>query len=302
MAGSKTTFEEYLSQEVQRGQSVYFPIKSSFARRMMVRKARCKDLHPNPDDEFCMPEIGPNYTIIADYQQQYLNAISNSQPYYSGEPLIVERVHPSGYRIINGHHRWAAAMQLGQTSIPIRIINLTHEEDVKDIIANSTHTKRVALDLDEVVFHTDANSPPEQLLSFPWRLLYPYQLRLGVPALFHYLTSHGYDIWLYSSRYHSADYIHSYFRHYHVKIDGVVTAVGNHGRTAGIRLRKLETLIAASYRYTVHIDTDTVLCFHRGSKEYTEYPLGGSSSGWSQSVLAAMERLDAESAKGGTPE
>ena len=32
------------------------------------------------------------------------------------EPLIVEKVHPEGYMLLNGHHRWAAALKTGYAS------------------------------------------------------------------------------------------------------------------------------------------------------------------------------------------
>ncbi|MCR4831375.1 MAG: hypothetical protein K5883_07980 [Pseudobutyrivibrio sp.] len=56
--------------------------------------------------------------------------------------------------ILNGHHRWAVALRLGYSNIPVKIVNLTHESDIKQILSNSTHDKRVTMDLDEVVFLT----------------------------------------------------------------------------------------------------------------------------------------------------
>ena len=65
-----------------------------------------------------MPKVGPNYKIISAYQQQYVDALKISRNYYEGEPIIVERTHPEGYRIVNGHHRWAAALRIGMAQIP----------------------------------------------------------------------------------------------------------------------------------------------------------------------------------------
>lgn len=31
---------------------------------MLVKSVRTDRLHPNPDDEFCFPDVGPNYGII----------------------------------------------------------------------------------------------------------------------------------------------------------------------------------------------------------------------------------------------
>ncbi len=298
MPGSNSAFEEYLAQEVQRCKGVYFPVKTSLAGRLLIRKARCDELHPNPDDEFSMPGIGPNYKIISNYQDQFLREIKYSAPPYDREPLIVEKTHPDGYRIINGHHRWAAALRIGLDSLPIRIVNLTHSDDVETILSNSTHTKRVAIDLDEVIFRTKEDTPLEPPLPFPWQRLYPERIRLGVPALFHFLAKHGYDIWLYSAQFYSSDHIQSLFRHYHVEVTGAITAVGKRAQSAGSEGKKLEALISGSYRYTLHIDNGFLVRSRSGSREYVEVALKGASDDWSQEVMAAIEQIDAAEPEG----
>ena len=291
MAGSKSLFDEYIQQEVQNAKGVYFPVKTGILRRLLTREAYCEDLHPNPEDEFCMPKIGPNYRIISEYQQQYADALKMSQHYYEGEPIVVERTHPEGYRIINGHHRWAAALRMGQAKIPVKVVNLTHEEDVRKILANSTHTKRAAIDLDEVLFRTEG--PLESALPFPWNRLYRERLRRGVPALFHFLAKNGYDIWLYSSQYYSADYIQNYFRKYHVKVTGVITAIGKRAKAAGDAGKNLEKLITNKYSSTVHIDNDLVLQINRETKDFREFPLSGETADWSQEVMDAIGQIEA---------
>ena len=290
MEGSKSLFDEFLAQEVQNAKGLYFPVKTGILRRLLTREAYCEDLHPNPEDEFCIPKIGPNYDIISEYQQQFVNALKTSQHYYEGEPIIVERTHPDGYRIINGHHRWAAALRIGQPKIPVKVVNLTHEEDVKRILENSTHTKRAALDLDEVLFRTEG--PLESAIPFPWNRLYQERLRRGVPALFHFLAKNGYDIWLYSSKYYSTDYIQKYFRKYHVKVTGVMTAIGKRAKAAGDAGKSLEKLITNKYRFTVHIDNDMVLQIIKGTKDFREFPLIGEDAAWSQAVMDAITQIE----------
>ena len=247
-------------------------------------------MHPNPEDEFCMPKIGPNYKIISEYQQQFADALKMSQHYYAGEPIVVERTHPEGYRIINGHHRWAAALRMGQRKIPVKVVNLTHEEDVRKILANSTHTKRAALDLDEVLFRTEG--PLESALPFPWNRLYRERIRRGLPALFHFLAKNGYDIWLYSSKYYSTDYIQNYFRKYHVKVTGVMTAIGKRAKAAGDAGKNLEKLITHKYSSTVHIDNDMVLLIDRETKEFREFPLSGEDAAWSQEIMGVIGQIE----------
>ncbi len=290
MAGSKSLFDEYIQQEVQNAKGVYFPVRTGILRRLLTREAYCEDLHPNPEDEFCMPKVGPNYRIISEYQQQFADALKMSQHYYEGEPIVVERTHPEGYRIINGHHRWAAALRMGQRKIPVKVVNLTHEEDVRKILANSTHTKRAAIDLDEVLFRMEG--PLESALPFPWNRMYRERIRRGVPALFHFLAKNGYDIWLYSSNYYSTDYIQNYFRKYHVKVTGVMTAIGKRAKAAGDAGKNLEKLITNKYSSTVHIDNDMVLLIDRETKEFREFLLSGEDAAWSQEIMDAIARIE----------
>jgi hypothetical protein len=290
MAGSNSQFDEFLAQEIRSAKGLYFPVKTSILRRLLTRKAYCEDLHPNPEDEFCVPKIGPNYKIISEYQQLYVNAMKRSQNWYEGEPIVVERTHPEGYRIINGHHRWAAALRIGQPTIPVKVVNLTHEEDVKKILENSTHTKRAALDLDEVLFRGEGLL--ERALPFPWNRFYPERLRRGVPALFHFLAKNGYDIWLYSSSFYSSDYIQRYFRRYHGKVTGVITAIGKRAKAADDAGKSLESLITDKYRFTVHIDNDTVLQIVKQTKELREFALSGGDAAWSQEVMDAITQIE----------
>ena len=300
MAEGKQQFDDYIAQEVQRCKGLYFPVKTGLLRRLTTRKADCRELHPNPEDEFCSPKVGPNYRIISNYQQQYLNEIKMAQPYYPFDPIVVERTHPDGYMIINGHHRWAAALRIGQSEIPIRIVNLMHEEDVRRILENSTHTKRVSLDLDEVIFRTEDRGPLEKPLPAPWSRLYRERIRLGVPALFHFLSKNGYDIWLYSAQYYSADYIQSYFERYHVKITGVMTATGKRTNAAGKDGKTLENLIVNKYRFTVHIDDDLALQTFRGTTDFREFSREGEAGEWSQRIMdvsAEIEKTDEKAAE-----
>lgn len=294
MAGTNTQFEDFLAAEIKSGKGVSFPVKTGFVRRMLTKKANCYSLHPNPEDEFCMPEVGPNYEIISKYQQQFLHGLKSSVPDYFGEPIIVERLHPDGYRIINGHHRWAAALRIGLEKIPVQIVNLMHEADVKRILENSTHTKRVALDLDEVIFRTAEDSPYEKPLPFPWNRFYKDRIRLGVPALFHFLATKGYDIWLYSAQYHSIDTIQNYFHKYHVKVDGIMTAIEKRRQSSEESEKKLENLIMKKYRYTLHIDNDSVLQIFSETKSFREFPLSGSPEEWSQEIMNVVEQLENE--------
>ena len=293
MAGGSTQFEADVQQAVQKIKGVYFPVRTSLAARLLTKKAACKSLYPNPEDEFSMPEIGPNDEIISSYEKQFLDNIGNNLHYYHGnEPIIVERLHPDGHMIINGHHRWAAAVKIGQPEIPVRVVNLMHEADVREILQNTKHEKRAAFDLDEVLLRGEDDPYLEKPLPAPWDKTYRERIRLGVPALFHELEKSGYDIWLYSRSYPSADAVQEYFRLYHVNVSGVIAALGKRKAAAG---NELERIMQGRYRSTLHIDNDMVLQTGADTKEHREFPLSGAPDTWSQEIIAVLEKLDRES-------
>ena len=76
MADPVVNFQEYLNEEVNKVKGVYYPVRASFLKRKFCKKASCRALHPNPEDEFCFPDIGPNYGIIKKYQQQYRHILT----------------------------------------------------------------------------------------------------------------------------------------------------------------------------------------------------------------------------------
>ena len=149
MAGNQTRLQAYLEEEIKKYKGVYVPIKSGVLRRPLVRRASCQRLHPNPHDVFCDPKVGPATDIVSKYEKDIGVKQQHAQTDYFKEPLIVERIHPDGYMILNSHHRWAAAMLRNLKAVPIRIVNLTHAGDIERMLQNARHAKLASLDLDE---------------------------------------------------------------------------------------------------------------------------------------------------------
>ena len=140
---------------------VYVPVKAGLLRRFLITKLPPDKLHPNPDDEFCFPEIGPNYQIVSNYEsemRQFRNDRMGGSVYAhigAFDPLYVQKIRPDGYMILNGHHRWAAARRVGLKTVDVKIVDLTQQSDIKKMLSSARHDKRVTLDLDEVVFCSD---------------------------------------------------------------------------------------------------------------------------------------------------
>ena len=289
MGGTRLDIEKYVSDEMDKYKGTAFPVKAGLLTRMTVRKADCRDLHPNPADEFSMKEVGPSHRIIAEYEQEFLTNMKNSPYYYKGEPVIVEKMYPEGYMIVNGHHRWAAAMRIGQKTIPVKVVNLTHEEDVREMLQRSGSRKRVSMDLDEVVLCSREDDLSEKALPDQDSQVIKEPLRLGIPALFRYFRMKGYDLWVYTARYVSFDDIQKYLNSYHAEVDGVITGSGGKTGVSQEERKRIEKLVRDRYLETVHIDHNMVMRISSRTKSFDEYKLTGSAAGWSREIMEIAE-------------
>ncbi len=284
-------FRQHLKEELEKYNGIAFPLKSSALRRIAIVKAKVTKLHPNPDDEFCKPEVGPSERIIGEYEKKFLELGQGMT--INEEPLIVERMYPDGYMIANGHHRWAAYYSLNYKKVPIRIVNLTHEADLKEMVESAKHDKRVTMDLDEVVFGADENGKIEDKPGFPFGAFYKEDIRAGIPALFHYLWESGYDIWLYSSKFYSMDYIWGLFKRYHVKVVGIVTGTARNIDYAQKAKSTVNKMISEKYKSTLHIDTDAVILINSQTKDFEEHPIDKDKGSWKDQVRAIIGEINA---------
>ena len=288
MAEHGGRLDHFIEEELNHYRGIMVPVKSGILRRTLIWKVNCKKLHPNPEDEFCKPGVGPNYQIISKYESLYRKRKRTGNGYNIGityqeddDALTVERVRPDGYMILNGHHRWAAAIRSNKRSVPVKIVNLTHAEDILASLSKTSNTWRVTLDLDEVVFQVRKGDAAEKPLPFPWSLIYKQPVRLGIPALFRFLKRNGYDVWVYTSRYISMEYLENYLKGYHTYVSGIVTGMSHKSNSSG----NLEKILRDRYLVTVHIDRNSVLRVNRGTRSFEEYPLSGSAETWSQEIM-----------------
>ena len=297
MKNRPDSFEDFLRNEVNRVKGEYYPVKAGFLRQALVRKTATRHLHPNPEDEFCDPDIGPNYGIISHYQQEFkrgyaeLSSASDFEQAGRLDALVVEKAGPDGYLILNGHHRWAAALRIGVRTVRIRIVNLTQVSDIQSMLQRSRSDRRVTLDLDEVVFRNEKEGCLEKPLRFPLNLFYRERVRLGVPALLSFLDRHGYDIWVYTSQYYSVNYIHFFFKRWNVQLTGIITGNGRKGTEWAKASEEMKKLMEARYNTTIHIDSDSIIRTFSGSKEYEEYPLDGSSEAWAREAMDTVRKM-----------
>lgn len=283
-------FAEFIQQEVKKYRGVLVPVKASIPERMLFRRMSIDKLHPNPDDEFSMPNIGPNYGIISNYVRSIARQKNLWTDNWDG-PIIVEKVRPDGYMILNGHHRWAAAVRMNIRSVPVSIVNLTQETDIEKIIQASTHDKRVTLDLDEVVFCGEGEAAEKKRGGFFGRKD-KKSVRLGIPALLHFLTRQGYDIWVYTSGYYSDDFIRNYLKKYRVIVDGVITGMARKTADRKELQEKTEQMVARHYKETLHIANDSIVRIKHGTKDFEDFEVKTDPENWSYTVMSIVKGLE----------
>lgn len=295
MIAIKTEFSEFVANDIKKYEGVRIPLKTSFFKRIFKRWTKCSNLHPNPDDEFCFPNIGPSYSIISDYEKRMKYEMQHGgSPWdITDERLMVEKMYPDGYTIINGHHRWAAARRLGIKRVPIKILNLIHEEDIIDIIERSKNSKRVAIDLDDLIFVNETESPAEKKLPYLSYIRYnKRRIRLGFPALCRFLQSHGYDVWVFTAEYCSVDQIEGLLKRYHTIPDGIITASGRIEKTVEDKKERIRDMMKKKYVRTITLYNDLMIVVNSQTGDSDQIPLEGPANEWSINVEKAVKRLE----------
>ncbi|MBR6159410.1 MAG: ParB-like nuclease domain-containing protein [Lachnospiraceae bacterium] len=287
---AKTEFEDFIQNSIEEAKGVHYPVNASLIERLIVRKAACKNIFPNPADEFCFPDIGPNYGIISDYVTQFKNNLNKGLPLMD-EPLFVHKIRPKGYLLLNGHHRWAAARRLGIKSLPVKIVNSMMETEIRQLLEASAHDKRATIDLDEVLFRPSSDKNIEKKPGLIRIGIQKKALRRGGPALIDTLQKKGFDVWVYSSEYYSVDDIQKYFRYYHVGVEGVITGTMKKRKDGGSTLTGVEELIKNKYTTTLHIDNDLMLVTHSGTQEFEEFDLSCAPEDWAREAIRAVESM-----------
>ena len=286
MSDNKGDLSAFLKSETEKWDGIMVSVKASFPERVLIKKVPIEKLHPNPDDEFCWPSIGPNFSIISDYEARYQRYGTMKKPEeIVEEPIMVEKVYPDGYRILNGHHRWAAYRRIGVKKIGVSIVNLTQATDIENMLKSSKHDKLITMDLDEVIFCQDENEPAEKALPFPFNRMYKERLHLGVPGLLHEASKHGYDIWVYTAKYYSLEYIRAYLKKYSIKVDGIITGTARKMKDAEAAKKKTAELLENTYKETIHVDRKVVMRTFSDSDDFEDYELTGPDTEWSREVM-----------------
>ncbi|MBO5555563.1 MAG: cyclic nucleotide-binding domain-containing protein [Oscillospiraceae bacterium] len=120
--GGQSTFYPYVREDLEAYEGKRNVVRAGLVERLVVRRIDPEEMHVNPDDEFADPAIGPSDRIINDYVQEIPWLYRDGKAIFPS-PIAVFKLESDGYLILNGHHRWAAAIKTGLSKVRAVIMN-----------------------------------------------------------------------------------------------------------------------------------------------------------------------------------
>lgn len=278
-------YQQYVLDTLNQYTGLYQPVHASLIERLLTKKVRITKLHPNPNDEFSMPDIGPNYEIIGNYVRDFLWNIKKGDPPFE-EPLIVQRISTGGYLLLNGHHRWMAALRIGLKRVRVQLINSISDEEIIKRITSTDSKAVVSFDLDEVLL-TDNHSPiAGKKMIWPLSTVYDKTLRINAPTLLNNLKALGFDIWAYTGSLHSEDYFHTLLKLHGTSINGVIC-----GFYKKRNKKPLQDVFSSNYALSLHIDNESITCVNTATKEYDIINITDNPKDWSADVFQKCQEV-----------
>lgn len=261
------------------------PVKTGVLERFFTRTAPLTKLHPNPEDEFSMPDIGPNFGIVNDYAEAFRSGAEKAK-----EPVVVEKMSTGGYMLLNGHHRWFAAHYTKMKSMKVELVNVVTDEEILTSIRESKNHICVSFDLDEVLLTDGADCPVDRKLIFPLDRLYKKTFRKNAPVLINELREMGVDVWAYTGQFVSDEYLKFLCQIHHTAFDGIVN-----GLIKKKSKKVLRQAFSDKYDISLHIDQSSVVCVYPKSKEYDIYEIPEESrkdANWAVEVVKILKGID----------
>lgn len=143
---------------------------------------------------------------------------------------------------------------------------------------------RISFDLDDTLFINANQVKAEPMLPFPYRLIYKERLRLGTPKLMDKIREAGIELWIYTTSYRSPDYIRNYFKHYKVKIDGIVNGARHDEEVQKDHHYILPSKLPGRYGIDLHIDDDLSVKKNGETYGFRVYLLKGENENWTEDL------------------
>lgn len=270
---------EKVVKDVEKYNGIRKIVKASLIERFTVKFCPIDHIHPNPEDEFSQENVGPNMEIISDYIELVKFDQYSDQPVFR-EPLIVQKMEPDGYMLLNGHHRWFAAVRMNVKKIHIKIVNVINELDINRMVKETSNTKLATFDFDEVLVSSDEDNQ-EKIVNALFSNKYTHRLRNGAREVIKAFKDNGDDICVYSSSYLSEEEFNDFFSMYDLSVDVIVNGVNEKRSNAS----DVKSLLKEKYTQIVHVDNESVIYSYHITKDYDIFDIDKSNESWSVGVI-----------------
>lgn len=276
-------YVEKVLDDVKKYEGIRKIVKAGLIERSLKTHCAPERLHPNPSDEFSQDQIGPNLEIVGNYVKEIHYNLFWHLPIFK-EPVIVQKMKPDGYILLNGHHRWFAALRMGIKKLHIKIVNMINEEDLNRMISEAVNDKLVSFDFDEVLLAADDGDKAAVKNSLFSRKI-KERLRLGAPEIIKTFKDKGYDVCVYSANYFSEDDFNDFFSMYDLKVDLIVNGINEkRGNT-----EKIKELLKDRYKSIVHVDNEMVVFSNHISKTYEIFEIKDTGKQWEDGIKEIVD-------------
>ena len=153
---------------------------------------------------------------------------------------------------------------------------------------------RISFDLDDTLFVAEEDGftlePP---LKFPWNRIYTERLRAGTLELMQRLREMHCEIWVYTTSFRSPFYIRSLFRHYGIRIDGIVNGARHAAEVQAGHAEPMPSKYPSRYRIDLHIDDDRSVLENGRYYGFRVFQVGPPDDTWADQIIKAVQKLKA---------
>lgn len=279
-------YKKYVIDDLNEHKGLYHVVKAPLYERIKSWNVDPRRLHPNPEDEFSMESVGPNWEIVSDYESSIRLNLESGKDIF-GEPLLGVKLDRGGYMLINGHHRWMASFKVQekkgfkykQVKVPFKAVNVVCDEDISKVLDKSNRDKCITIDLDEVLL---VDKSPR----FPYSIVYKSNLRENTDLLVREAQRFGFDVWVYTGSYASELYVRYLFAINRCKVDGVVNGLNGKRKST-----ELKDIFRSKYKTIVHVDNHMITCVDTASKSYEIADIVGDQDVWASNSMAEIKRF-----------
>lgn len=286
MVATSETYKKYVLDDLRYHKGLSHPVKSGILTRIRTKNMAPGLLHPNPLDEFSIEDIGPNWEIVSDYEKSIRFNISHNLNIIFEDPLIAVKLDKGGYMLLNGHHRWIAAINQRVKKVPVKVVNITQDEDIYAAVNKSKHDKCVTIDFDEVLF-SDSIQRNSDSITFPYNLIYKKNIRENANLLVREFQQMGYDVWIYTGSYLSDTYIRGLFRMNKCHVNGIVNGLNEKKNP-----QRLKEIFRQKYSTVLHVDNEAFTIVNTRNKKYDIVDISSAEKEWAASVVSHVKSFD----------